>query len=92
MTEVTDNRERSHYELRVDGQLAGWIVYRAKPDVVTMVHTEIEPEWEGHGLGSTLVAGALDDVRARGLKVRPLCPFVAAYIRRHPEYADLVAT
>jgi uncharacterized protein len=55
-----------------------------------MVHTEIEPEWEGRGFGSTLAAGALDDVRVRGLKVRPLCPFVVAYIRRHPEYADLV--
>ena len=91
MTEVTDNRERSHYELRVDGQLAGWIVYRGAPDVVTMVHTEIEPEWEGQELGSVIAAGALDDVRARGLKVRPLCPFVAGYIQRHPEYADLVA-
>ena len=90
-TEVTDNRERSHYELRADGQLAGWIVYRATHDVVTMVHTEIEPEWEGHGLGSVLAARALDDVRARGLRVRPLCPFVAGYIERHPEYADLVA-
>jgi predicted GNAT family acetyltransferase len=89
-TAVTDNREQSHYELHVDGQLAGWIVYRDAPDVVTMVHTEIEPEWEGHGLGSVLAAGSLDDVRARGLKVRPLCPFVAAYIERHPEYADLV--
>jgi predicted GNAT family acetyltransferase len=91
-TEVTDNRERGHYELHVDGQLAGWIVYRsAPPGVVTMVHTEIEPEWEGHGLGSLLAAGALDDVRARGLKVRPLCPFVAGYLERHPEYADVVA-
>jgi predicted GNAT family acetyltransferase len=93
MTEVTDNRERSRYEVHVDGTLAGVIVYRAGSgsDVVTMVHTEIEPAFEGHGVGSTLAAGALDDVRTRGLKARPLCPFVAAYIERHPEYADLVA-
>ena len=91
MTEVTDNRERSHYELRVDGQLAGWIVYRGAPGVLTMLHTEIEPEWERHGLSSALAAGALDDVHARGLKVRPLCPLVAGYIQRHPEDADLVA-
>jgi len=90
-TEVVDNPERSRYELHVDGQLAGFILYRVQPGVVTMVHTEIEPEQEGHGLGSILAAGALDDVRARGLKVRPLCPFVSLYIRRHPEYADLVA-
>jgi predicted GNAT family acetyltransferase len=94
MTEVTDNREQSRYEVHVGGTLAGVIVYRAGsgPGVVTMVHTEIEPAFEGHGLGSVLAAGALDDVRARGLKVRPLCPFVAAYIERHPEYADLVAS
>jgi uncharacterized protein len=90
-TEVVDNPERSRYELSADGQLAGFIVYRSESGVVTMVHTEIEPEQEGHGLGSILVAGALDDVRVRGLKVRPLCPFVSLYIQRHPEYADLVA-
>jgi predicted GNAT family acetyltransferase len=56
-----------------------------------MVHTEIEPAFEGEGFGSALVSGALDDVRARGKRVRPLCPFVAAYVKRHPEYADLVA-
>jgi predicted GNAT family acetyltransferase len=57
-----------------------------------MVHTEVEPEWEGRGVGSELVRGALDDVRARGLKVRPLCPFVRAFIERHSEYLDLVAS
>ena len=56
------------------------------------MHTDVAPKWEGKGVGSTLVQGALDDVRARGLKVQPICPFVAAYIRRHPEYQDLVAS
>jgi predicted GNAT family acetyltransferase len=55
-----------------------------------LVHTEVEPRAEGTGLGSQLVTEALDDIRARGLRVVPLCPFVAAYIRRHPDYADLV--
>ena len=55
-----------------------------------LVHTEIAPSVEGEGLGSTLVAGALDDIRARGLEVVPLCPFASAFIERHPEYADLV--
>lgn len=55
-----------------------------------MVHTDVDPKWEGHGAGSALVQGALDDVRARGLKVRPVCPFVAAYIRRHPDYEEIV--
>jgi predicted GNAT family acetyltransferase len=91
VTEVTDNRELAHYEVRVDDQLAGFIHYRAASGVVTMMHTEVDAGLQRRGIGSALVAGALDDVRARGLKVRPQCPFVAAYIERHPEYAELVA-
>jgi predicted GNAT family acetyltransferase len=55
-------------------------------------HTEVEPELERHGVGSQLVAATLDDLRARGLPVVPICPFVRGFIRRHPEYADLVET
>ena len=55
-----------------------------------LLHTEVLPSFEGKGLGARLVAGALDDIRARGLRVVPFCPFVRAYIRRHPDYADLV--
>ena len=75
----------------MDGsEVAGFIAYRRGEGVLTLVHTDVDPRWEGKGVGSELVRGALDDLRARGLKVRPLCPFVAAYIRRHPEYNDLV--
>ena len=56
----------------------------------TLVHTEIDPAFEGHGLGSHLAAGALDDARQRGLTVVPLCPFVTAYLRRHHEQLDVV--
>ena len=88
---VQDNPEEARYEALVEGSVAGFIVYRRRNGLLTMIHTEVEPEWEGHGLASELVRGALDDVRAHGLKVRPLCPFVAAYIKRHPEYLDIVA-
>ena len=88
---VTRNDERSRYEVDADGEVAGILVYRDGGDVLTMVHTEVGDAWEGQGLGSTLVQGALDDVRERGLRIRPLCPFVAAYVKRHPEYQDLVA-
>jgi predicted GNAT family acetyltransferase len=88
---VRDNPEEARYEVYVDEAIAGFVAYRRREELVTMIHTEVEPEWEGHGLGSQLVRGALDDVRSRGLKVRPLCPFVAAYIARHPEYRDIVA-
>ena len=88
---VVDNPPELRYEIRVDDRVAGEIRYTLDGEVVTMVHTEVDPEFEGSGLGGTLVAGALDDVRAQGRRVRPLCPFVAKYIARHPEYADLVA-
>ena len=88
---VVDNPAALRYELWTDEVLAGWIQYTRAGDVVTLVHTDIDPAFEGRGLGSVLVAGTLDDVRSRGKRIRPLCPFVAAYLRRHPEYADLVA-
>jgi predicted GNAT family acetyltransferase len=90
--EVRDNRVELRYEARADGRLLGEIRYRSEPGAIVLVHTEIEPSAEGHGVGSRLVKGALDDIRGRGLRVVPLCPFVAAYLRRHPEYADLVTT
>jgi predicted GNAT family acetyltransferase len=88
---VVDNPSELRYELWVDDRLAGEIRYTRDEDVVTMVHTEIDPAFEGRGLGQTLVADALDDLRASGRRVQPLCPYVAKYIARHPEYADIVA-
>ena len=86
---VTDNEERSRYELRLDGDVAGWIDYSRSDGVIAMTHAEVERERRNQGLGERMVRGALDDVRERGLRVRPLCPFVAAYVRRHPETQDL---
>jgi predicted GNAT family acetyltransferase len=89
---VVRDDERSVYELYVGDLRVGLIEFRDRPGRVVMVHTEVGEGVEGQGLGSRLVADALADVRARGLTVTPLCPFVAAYIRTHPEEADLVAT
>jgi predicted GNAT family acetyltransferase len=88
---VTDRPDQLRYEIEVDREVAGFLLYRREPGVLELVHTDVDPKWEGKGVGAALVKGALDDVRARGLKMRPYCPFVAAYIRRHPEYEDLVA-
>jgi uncharacterized protein len=88
---IEDNREEQRYEIWVDGSRAGMAVYRLAPGMITFVHTEIDPAHEGEGLGAQLVRAALDDARARGLAVRPVCPFVARFIRRHPDYGDLVA-
>ena len=91
-TEVRDNPAQSRYELLVDGRLAGFAQYRLNGTRITMYHTEVEPEYEGRRLGDELARRALDGVRRRGLQLVPLCPFIAAYIRRHPdEYLDLVA-
>lgn len=88
---VTDRPNELRYEIEVDGEVAGFLLYRVEPGVLELVHTDVAPKWEGKGVGGALVQGALEDVRARGLKIRPFCPFVRAYLRRHPEYQDLVA-
>jgi predicted GNAT family acetyltransferase len=91
--EVVDNPGQQRFEARVDGTVAGEIVYRERADGrVVLLHTQVDDQFEGKGIGRRLVAGALDDIRSRGLTIVPLCPFVRAYLARHPEYADLVAT
>jgi len=90
--EVLDNSAELRYEALADGRLVGEIRYRREPGAVVLVHTDVAPSAEGQHVGSRLVEGALDDIRARGLRVVPFCPFVSAYIRRHPEYADLVTS
>jgi predicted GNAT family acetyltransferase len=88
---VVDNSEENRYEGCLGSEVIGFIVYDAKPGLITLIHTEVDPACEGTGVASRLVAGALEDIRRRGLSVLPLCPFTRAYIQRHPEYADLVA-
>jgi predicted GNAT family acetyltransferase len=86
---VRDNPAENRYELIVDGHLAG-TYYKLSDGVITFVHTEVPKELGGRGIGSQLVKGALDDVRARNLKVVAQCPFVAGYIGKHADYSDLM--
>jgi uncharacterized protein len=88
--EIADDAEQDRYVITVGGELAGFVQYRRRPQLIAFVHTEVDPAFEGRGLGGRLVAGALDAARADGLAVLPFCPFVNAYIQRHPAYADLV--
>jgi predicted GNAT family acetyltransferase len=87
---VVDNTAQHRYELWVGEERAGGIEYDIRPGVVELIHTEIDPAFEGRGLGSRLIAGALDDIRTRGLRLIPTCPFVRAYLGRHPEARDLI--
>lgn len=87
---VRDDPEDLRYEILRGDELLGGISYRLAPGVIVLVHTEVAPSEEGHGVGGRLIAGALADIRTRGLRVAPVCPFVAAYLRRHPEQRDLV--
>ena len=85
---VADAPDRSRYEAHVDGELAGVAEYRDRRDQRIFMHTTVT--LEGHGVGGALARAALDDVRARGMRAVPKCPFIAAWIRRHPDYEDLV--
>jgi hypothetical protein len=87
---VVDIPEESRYELRLGERVIGFAAYRRRPGRIVFTHTEIDESVEGRGLGGRLAAGALDDVRRQGFEVAPLCPFIASYIKRHPEYHDLV--
>ena len=90
-TEFIDVPDNHRYELRSGDQLVGFIDYRLHGEVITLVHTEVFPAFSGQGHAAVLARGALDDARARGLTVVPSCPYVASYIAKHPDYADLVA-
>jgi predicted GNAT family acetyltransferase len=90
-TEVVDVPDEGRYELRLGGHLVGLAAYRRRNGRIAFVHTEVDESCEGRGFGSRLAAAALDDARSKGLVVVPLCPFIARYIDRHPEYEELVA-
>ncbi|PPK66408.1 GNAT family N-acetyltransferase [Actinokineospora auranticolor] len=87
--EVTDVAERHRFEATVDGRFAGYAEYIRSHTVVVYPHTEVDSSFEGHGVGGALARAALDDARERGLPVLATCPFIAAWMRRHPEYLEL---
>ena len=87
---VRNNTGLSRFELDADGTTAV-AYYRLAPGTIIFTHTEVDPSLRGRGIGSALIRGALEAARAQGLKVVPRCQFVAAYIGRHAEFADLVA-
>jgi predicted GNAT family acetyltransferase len=88
---VRDNSEEGRFEaLDESGVVAGFAAYRRSGGRVVFTHTEVDDAFEGQGVGSTLVRGALDAVRGEGARVEVQCPFVGSYIEGHQEYADLL--
>ena len=88
---IVDNPGERRYEALLEDRVVGVSEYHLVGDQIIFLHTEVDPSVEGLGVGSRLAKGALDDVRQRGLKVVAECPFIAAWLKRHREYADLLA-
>ncbi|MEY9968525.1 putative GNAT family acetyltransferase [Streptacidiphilus sp. MAP12-16] len=89
-TSVADNPDRSRFEITDDGTLAGFAEYNRYETEIAFIHTEIDPAFEGRGLGGQLARAALDAARDQGLTVLPYCPFIRSWMTKHPDYADLV--
>jgi hypothetical protein len=91
LIELSRDTASRRYRASVDGEVIGEAEFLLTPDLVVFTHTEIDPGFEGQGVGSALIRWALDDTRAQGYSVLPTCPFVRSYIDRHADrYADLV--
>jgi predicted GNAT family acetyltransferase len=88
---IVDDPDGQRYVARLGDKLAGFIDYRLVRGRLIFLHTEVDPAFEGRGIGGRLAASALNDVRTRGLTFSVKCPFIATYLQRHPEYEDLRA-
>jgi uncharacterized protein len=88
---VRENPEKQRFEVFVDDELAGFADYSKTDDEMVFPHVEVDPRFRGNGVAATLVRFALDNVREDGTRrVVPMCPYVQTFIRRYPEYQDLV--
>jgi predicted GNAT family acetyltransferase len=88
--EVRDNPERERYELLLEGAVAGFAEYRDREGRRIFVHTVVDPAHGGRGLGSRLAKAVLDDALARDMRIVPRCPFIRAWLERHPDYAERI--
>jgi uncharacterized protein len=88
--QVTDNTDQSRFEIRADGELAGFVQYEVRDNEIDFTHTQTDDRFRGHGIAGRLVLSALETARERNLMVLPYCPFVRSWITGHREYSDLV--
>ncbi|MGI5520948.1 GNAT family N-acetyltransferase [Micromonospora sp. CA-259024] len=87
---VTDAPTRERFEARDEaGTVAGFVTYQLTGTIIAYTHTEVDPAFEGQGVGSTLARAVMDDARAKRRTVVPICPFLAEWLVKHPEYEDI---
>jgi predicted GNAT family acetyltransferase len=89
MITVSDHRAANRFEAHEGETLAGFAAYTRTAELVAFLHTEVDPAFEGRGVGSALARHAIEAVQAEGLRVLAVCPFVSGWLARHPEFADL---
>ena len=87
---VVEDEAAQRYNALLGDQTAGFVTYRGRGERRVLVHTEVDPQFEGRGVGSRLVKGVLEDLRGRGIRAQVLCPFITDYLKRHPDYSDVV--
>lgn len=87
---IRDNPDADRTEIYLDDGLAGYLTYKRRSGLIAFIHTEIDPAFEGKGLGGKLAASVLDSAAGEGLAVLPFCPFISSFIEKHPEYIGLV--
>jgi len=88
--DIRDSEAANRYEAREDGELAGFLDYVVRRGHIALIHTETLAPHQGRGIGERLIRFALDDARRRSLRVIPICPYVRAFVERHPEMQDIV--
>jgi uncharacterized protein len=88
--QVADNPGQEKYEIRADGELAGFVQYHLKDGVISFLHTETDRRFRGMGIAAHLIQSSLDSARERHLAVLPYCPYVRGWIAEHPQYVDLI--
>ena len=89
---VADVPDRARFEARTaGGDLAGFVTYQLTDKIIVYTHTEVLPEFEGQGVGSTLARSVMDDARTQGRTVVPICPYISKWLEKHTEYDDIVA-
>ncbi len=87
---IVDDPDTKRFRAWLGDELAGYSEYEAEPGRIVFTHTVVRPKFEGRGIGSRLAKFAVDEVRGRGLRITPICPFVRAYLEGHRDYDAIV--